>query len=421
MRTDTTVADVTVTEVAFPDPPLRNCAGLHEPWAIRSVMQLRTVGGFAGLSESYGDENFLAAVRRVGREVPGLSVFDVNGLAAVVARTLGGSDIPDAHGLIGPSSVDKSLARVLAFFEVAFLDAAGRVSELPVHALLGGRVRASVPFSAYLFYKWAAHRDADEDRWGEALDPDGIVAQAHGMINEFGFSSIKLKGGVFPVEQEIAAIRALAEEFPGRPLRLDPNAAWSVDTSHRVARELTGVLEYLEDPTPGLAGMAAVAARTTLPLATNMCVVGFGDLARAIPLGSVGVVLADHHFWGGMRASLQLAKICDVFGLGMSMHSNTHLGISLAAMTQLAAAIPNLTYACDTHRPWNAADVVVAPPVIVDGAVTVSDTPGLGVDLDVNALAELHENYLRAGITRRDDGAYMRRYRPDFRQPVGTW
>lgn len=84
--------------------------------------------------------------------------------------------------------------------------------------------------------------------------------------------------------------------------------------------------------------MATVAGRTPTPLATNMCVVSFDDLAPAVAQGAVGIVLSDHHFWGGLRRCGQLSAICETFGLGMSMHSNSHLGISLAAMTHLAAA-----------------------------------------------------------------------------------
>src|SRR5581483_4506038 len=117
----------------------------------------------------------------------------------------------------------------------------------------------------------------------------------------YGFRSIKLKGGVFQPDQEIAAMRALADAFPGHPLRVDPNAAWTVPTSIRVARELDGILEYLEDPTPGIEGMGEVAKRASMPLATNMCVVRFADLPPAIEHGSVGIVLSDHHYWGGLR------------------------------------------------------------------------------------------------------------------------
>lgn len=118
--------------------------------------------------------------------------------------------------------------------------------------LLGGAVRDEVPFSAYLFYKWAAHPGHQPDSWGEALCPEQIVAQARTMVDRYGFTALKLKGGVFPPDQEADAIRALRTAFPHLPLRLDPNAAWTPETAVRIGAELDGVLEYLEDPTPGI-------------------------------------------------------------------------------------------------------------------------------------------------------------------------
>jgi glucarate dehydratase len=315
--------------------------------------------------------------------------------------------------------------RVLSAFEVACLDIQGKVVGRPVSDLLGGAVRDRVDYSAYLFYKWAGHPGAEPDEWGAALDPDELVTQARRIVDEYGFSAIKLKGGVFAPEEEIAAVRALRKEFPDHPLRLDPNAAWSVATSIRVAAELDGDLEYLEDPTAGITGMARVAREAPMPLATNMCVVAFDQLRPAVEEDAVEVILSDHHFWGGLNRSKSLAGICDAFGLSLSMHSNSHLGISLAAMTHLAAATPNLTYACDTHWPWKSAeDDVIVPGVLrfVDGAVPVPTGPGLGVELDRDALARLHEQYLACGITERDDTGYYRRVSdPAFDPRAPRW
>src|SRR5207245_7412093 len=130
----------------------------------------------------------------------------------------------------------------------------------------------------------------------------------------------------------------------------------------------------------------------------------FAHLPPAIARQAVQVVLSDHHYWGGLRRSARLAGICETFGLGLSMHSNSHLGISLAAMVHLAAATPNLSYACDTHWPWKTEEVI-APGALEfrEGAVAVPGKPGLGIELDPDALARLHENYVRCGLTKRDE------------------
>jgi len=221
----------------------------------------------------------------------------------------------------------------------------------------------------------------------------------------------------------MAAIRALREAFPNHPLRLDPNAVWSPDTSVRVAEQLGDVLEYLEDPTADIEGMAEVASRVEIPLATNMCVVSFDHLPPAVRQNAIQVLLSDHHYWGGLTRSRGLALLCDTFGIGLSMHSNSHLGISLAAMTHLAAATPNLRYACDTHYPWNCADDVVKPGALsfVDGAVPVPTGPGLGVELDRDALAVAHQRFLDTDIRSRDDTGYMRRVDPSYERKNPRW
>ena len=413
-----TITKATVTPIAFADPPLLTAAGVHQPFALRAIIEVETGAGLTGLGETYADEKHLTALGAAAKAIEGTDVYDTNEIYRRV-QALAPPTTTIASGLAGDTD---AVDRVFSPFEVACLDIQGKATGRPVCDLLGGKVRDTVPFSAYLFYKWAAQPGAEPDEWGEAIDPDGIVAQAKKMIDGYGFTAIKLKGGVFEPDQEIAAARALAKAFPDHPLRLDPNAAWSVDTSLRVARELSGVLEYLEDPTPGIPGMAAVAREAPMPLATNMCVVAFPHLPPAVRENAVQVILSDHHYWGGLRRSKSLAEICETFGMGLSMHSNSHLGISLAAMVHLAAATPNLTYACDTHWPWKTEDIVSDSPFTFSGgAVRVPTAPGLGVSLDHDALGALHEQYLRCGIRNRDDTGYMRRLRPGYERKEPRW
>lgn len=404
------IKDVHLTPVAFRDPPLLNTVGVHEPFALRAIVEVVTDDGTYGLGESYGDARHLARLRTAATALTGVDVWHVQEIARRIRESL--DDGVGGHGMSGMVTGSSTADRVLSPFEVACLDIQGKAIGRPVSDLLGGAVRDRVEYSAYLFYKWAGHPGAEPDGWGEARDPDQLVAQARRIVDEYGFRAIKVKGGVLPPEEEIAAVRALAKEFPDAPLRLDPNGAWSVATSIRVAEELADELEYLEDPTTGIAGMARVAREAPMPLATNMCVVAFDHLRPAVEEDAVQVILSDHHFWGGLNRSRTLAGICDTFGLSLSMHSNSHLGISLAAMTHLAAATPNLTYACDTHWPWKASeDDVIVPGTLwfENGAVPVPTGPGLGVELDRDALARLHEQYLACGLTERDDTGYYQR------------
>ncbi|MFK8846630.1 enolase C-terminal domain-like protein [Streptomyces sp. Ac-502] len=428
----TTITAIRLTPVLVADPPLLNTQGVHQPYTPRLIVEVTTAGGATGLGETYGDTKYLDLAGPLADALIGLSVTDLNVLPRLAAEVCGdspaatGAGAVTAGGLRGVQTADKLRLSVLSGFEVACLDAWGRFAGLPVHALLGGKVRDRVDYSAYLFYRWAAHPGGrgEPDDWGAALDPPGIVAQARRFRDTYGFRSFKLKGGVFEPARETAAIRALAAAFPGHPLRLDPNGAWSVPTSLKVAHELQDVLEYLEDPAATTAHMAEVASRTDLPLATNMCVTTFAEIREAFTRGAVQVVLSDHHYWGGLRNTRELAAVCRVFGVGLSMHSNTHLGISLAAMNHVAATVPDLRYACDTHYPWQTEDVLTERLAFTEGALPVSGAPGLGVTLDRDRLAALHARWLADDGTYRDrdDAAAMRAADPGWVTPrVPRW
>ncbi|MBN3801960.1 glucarate dehydratase [Paraburkholderia sp. Ac-20336] len=414
------IASVRVTPIAISDPPLLNTSGVHEPFALRSIIEIEADNGLIGLGETYGDKPVLDGLLQVKDRLPGLSPFDLNGAAREVRAALSAGAPPASAveiDLAPGSQLDKAEQKVFGAFEVALLDLQARSLGVPLHELLGGAVRRRVPFSAYLFFKYASDVDASyrPDNWGEALTPGQIVGQARTMIERYGFGSIKLKAGALDPDIEVASLKALKRAFPDHPLRIDPNANWSLDTSIRIAKQLEGDLEYYEDPTPGLEGMAQLHRATGLPLATNMVVTSMDEFRRNVALGGVQIVLSDHHYWGGLRATQTLATMCATFGLGLSMHSNSHLGISLMAMSHLAAAVPNLTYACDTHYPWQEDEVLKGGKIAIEGGcVSITDAPGLGVELDRDALGALHERYLQCGMTQRNDAAQMRKLHPEW-------
>ena len=425
------ISEMIVTPIAMTDPPLLNAAGLHAPYALRVIVELRSSDGLYGLGEVPGSSQIELALNTVQAIVVGKDPFQLNQLQRDILSHLA-QDNEERGNFPWDTRVTQ---HVISAIEVACFDLMGKATGRPVVDLLGGKCRDQVSFSAYLFYKYEGaggelgfqtHPNSvgwDAARQKAALDPAGVVAQAKAMIDEFGFQSIKLKGGVFEPAQEAAAIFALRDAFgASMPLRLDPNAIWSVATAIEYGQKLAGVLEYYEDPVRGQADMARVRQAVNLLLATNMCTTSFGELPGSVQLGSEDVILSDHHVWGGLRASIELARICAVFGRGLSMHSNSHLGISLAAMVHLAAAVPNLTYACDTHYPWQSEDVIVGGKLqIKDGAVAVPDKPGLGVELDRAALTKHHQLYLDCGLRKRDDEIEMKKVDPTWEFKSLRW
>lgn len=392
-RQELRISEMIVTPVACPDPPLLNHHGVHESTFLRAVVRLRTGDGLEGLGEGPGGGLYVQELKSAARHVVGADPYHLEAL-----RVLIGDRNP----------------RVFAAIETACLDLIGKATGRPVYELLGGPVRRKVPFSAYLFYK-----EEGDDDWGEALTPEQLVKQAERFHERFGMSVFKVKGGVLDPFEEVETVRQLRERFgPKAGLRLDPNACWSVETSIRVAEALRPLnIEYLEDPTGGIEGMARVAQHTPIPLSTNMCVTAFDHIPTAFRERAVQVVLGDHHGWGGMTAFRDVGKICQTLRWGYSQHSNSHLGISFAAMIHLGATVPNLVYHSDTHYPWNPHDVVNETDIFTftDGHVALSDAPGLGVTINEAKLAEAAERYEHRGDSlARDDVSAMRERDPDF-------
>ena len=437
------ISELRLHPVAIADGPLRSSYGLHASYALRTIVELTTTDGITGISETYGGDGPLAELEGARQHVVGMDPFALTGLWQKLSFANGDSR-PVAGGrtqtylVPGENPLDLQ-TRTFAAMEIACLDVIGQAVGKPLCDLLGGRARDEAPFSAYLFYKHAGGGglggDEREDEYGEAMNAASIVRQARQMIAKYGFREIKLKGGVLEPEVEMASIRALREEFgPDVPLRIDPNCAWSVETSLRIGRELRRELAeggYLEDPTSTLEGMAEVRRRLRseaieTPLASNVAVTCFEQAAEASRLDAVQIVLSDPHYWGGLRNQQRLSHLCQTLGMGVSMHSNNHLGVSMMIMAHAAAASEHLTHACDTHYPWQTErDEVVAGGriPIMGGQIRLSRTaPGLGVTLDYDQLARGRERYEKLPYRKRDDEAEMRkRVDPEWRRILPRW
>jgi len=135
-----------------------------------------------------------------------------------------------------------------------------------------------------------------------------------------------------------------------------------------------------------------------IPTATNTVVVNFEQLAANIRLEAVDVVLLDTTFWGGLRQAHKAGAVLETFQYGASVHSSGEMGIQLASMLHLGAALPNLSFAADAHYHHLTDDIIKGGPMrYVDGEIAVPSRPGLGVELDRDKLAEYAELYKRLG------------------------
>jgi glucarate dehydratase len=293
------------------------------------------------------------------------------------------------------ASLYNNRTQVLAALEFACLDILGQAWGVPSSAILGGALRDRVPFASYCFFRYPDPRTGA----GEVRTIEQLMAYTRALKERCGFTTHKLKGGVFPPDYELEAYHALAAAFPGDSLRFDPNAVWSAEQAIRFGQAIAGLRnDYLEDPVFGLNGMRRTRQMVPIPLATNTVVVNFEQLAANILNPAVDVILLDTTLWGGIRACIKAAGVCETFQLGVAVHSSGELGIQLATMLHLGATLPNLSFAADAHYHHLCDDIIEGGPMRYEnGFLRVPDGPGLGVKLDRDKFGQYHELYRRLG------------------------
>jgi glucarate dehydratase len=362
--------------------PLRHGNGCHWGRFVRTIVEVETDEGLVGLGEmGGGGESATAAFKALESYLLGHDPARLEELRFRIAN-------PTA-------SLYNNRTQLLAALEFACLDLMGQKWGVPVSEILGGRLRERVPFASYLFFRYPSPKDGS----GEVRSADQLVAEARALKRSHGFTSHKLKGGVFPPEYELECYRALAAALPGDRFRFDPNGLWSTEQAIWFGQQIENLRnDYLEDPVFGLHGMRRVREKLRMPLATNTVVVGFEQLAANVLDTAVDVILLDTTFWGGIRPCLKAAGICETFQLGVAVHSSGELGIQLATMLHMGAVIPNLSFAADAHYHHLVDDVIQGGPLAyAGGAIAVPTGPGLGVRLDREKLGRYHELFQRLG------------------------
>lgn len=349
--------------------------------ATRLIVELTTADGVRGYGETICLLDFIRPVLEqcVLPLAEGMSVFDSETLHR---RVLGA----------GYYHHKRAAVMALAAVEMAMWDAAGRIAGLPLHQLWGGAYRREIEMTAYLFID----------------NPEQLRRAARDFLKR-GYGSFKVKIGRDAAED--VAIVAAARESLGAAahLRADVNGAWTIGTAKRqLARLARYDLAYIEQPLEmdDLAGSAELRRSQPTPVALDESAYTLSDVANIIRNNAADIVLLDPHEQGGLKQCLKAAALCEAFNIPVTLHSGGELGFSQAAYLHLAAACPNMTVSVDTERAYLSGDVVANPMRVKSGRMTVPDSPGLGVDADMDAI----EKYQTDKIA----GAYLDDSRPDW-------
>ena len=413
-----------VIPVAGRDGMLLNLSGAHAPFFTRNIVIVTDSSGHTGLGEVPGGENIRQTLEDARALVEGRAIGNLQAILNAMRAKFADRD----SGGRGLQTFDlRTTIHAVTAVESALLDLQGQHLGVPVAALLGeGQQRDAVQMLGYLFFvgdrtltdlPYASEPDQADDwcrlRHEAAMTPEAVVRLAEAAQKRYGFQDFKLKGGVLAGDAEVEAVTALHQRFPEARVTLDPNGGWLLKDAIRLGQKMRGVVAYAEDPCgaeDGFSGrevMAEFRRATGLPTATNMIATDWRQMGHCIQLQSVDIPLADPHFWT-MQGSVRVAQICNEWGLTWGSHSNNHFDISLAMFTHVAAAAPGKVTAIDTHWIWQDGQYLTHNPLQIEGGlVQVPKTPGLGVELDWDALAKAHELYKGMGLGARNDAVAM--------------
>jgi muconate cycloisomerase len=219
--------------------------------------------------------------------------------------------------------------------------------------------------------------------------PDQDIAEALAKRAE-GFNFFKLKIGVKPLREEIAAAHAIRKALPGAILCADANCGLTLAAARRYAQGTREVkLAFIEQPLAAddLAGLQALARESRTPTGMDESIQSFADIEAVARAGAQGVSLKLIKL-GGLRAAIAAGKLARKLGLRINVAAKiAESSIGTAAAMHLACAVPNVDWGVSLTNMYLAEDIVRAPIALHDGVVALPEGPGLGIEVDEAAVA----------------------------------
>ena len=350
--------------------------------AERVVVELALENGVIGLGDTWGTPEVYAMAQQFAKGWIGKDALD---RFALRQAALGKSGYDNKHGRNGRAA--------LAGLDLAAWDAAARSLNLSLAELIGARRREAIDVVSTLpaaILPKAVSREELTAHLDVLANTRKVVDFALEQVRKFGFRSFKLKSAAHSPEWDWKLLNELKEALPKARIRFDPNANYGPATATELCRRLDPLgLEFFEDPTGELEGIARLRAAVKTPVATNMWVVKDEQLAPAIRRQAVDVVLGDLFMWGGVDALRRMARVAHAFGLKPALHSVYETGIATAANLHLASALPEVELPNDSSLHFLSSDVLREVQEVKDGKMKVPAGPGLGVALDRGKLDRL--------------------------------
>ena len=344
------------------------------------LVEVQTDEGITGIGESIGATDAAAIGAALARVIPDLIGHDAFDNARLVER------LHRKHfGGLGPANQRRYSNQILAGIELALWDAVGKALQQPVHRLLGGAVHDEIAYFGFV----------------QGDGPEEVGAHARDLAGQ-GFEVIYLKVGRGD-ELDVANAKAVRAAIGDRRLRLDANEAWDTLTARRmIAKLLPFGPEFLEQPSPAEspAALARLRRVAPVPIAADQMVSTPQQVFEVCRHEAADVIVLGIHETGGLGGMRKAAAVAEAAGLNICLHGVYESGITTCASNQVAATIPNLDDGNQIMVQLLAEDIVASPSLATqDGRLPVLEGPGLGFELDRDAVSRAAERYRQRAAT----------------------
>jgi glucarate dehydratase len=385
MTTDLLIDEVRATAVAV--PTTRTCA-----WAkglsyghTRTIVEIRTRGGLVGFGEAPTDKAAPIIEHRFAALMKGRLAM------AVTEARLACLGTHRDFGYLADSLGEMAYAAI----DMALWDLRAKAAGVPLYVYLGGAVRARAPFVAYAYTVDLA------DGFSESEVPGIMAGIAKDSIAQTGAKMFEFKVGRHSVDCDIATVLEVRSAVgPDVDLAVDANLAMSMADARRF---LYGVREArlanVEEPVSSLAGMSILRRDFDIPISTHCTDI---EKLRGYPL--IDDIVGDINADGGLGPVVKLAAVICSTGRRFWLRSNGETGIGFAVLCHLGMALPELERPSQNLLNWCEDDLILGPTWLTqDGGVRPPDSPGLGVELDRDALQHYSGLYRSRGAFSRYD------------------
>lgn len=344
----------------------------------RTIVQVETDTGSTGLGETAGADATQIINQRFAPVLIGL---DIANRVEAQSRCLNG------HGDFGQLA-NPLEAKAFVAIEMALWDLLGKRASLPLYQLLGGARRERAVFGGYAY-------TVDLDQGFKLEDvADEMTRLACDSIASSGSRLFEFKVGRHGVDVDIETVLAIRSAVgPKIALGVDANMGYSYEQARYFLKHTANALDFIEEPVGQLNQMQALRKDFNVQMSSHCTAV---ETLRSYP--AIDAAVGDVHVDGGIAGTARTAVAVTALGKRFWLRSCLEAGVSWSAMCHLGIALPELERPGQTLINWMESDLICGPRWSVrDGGVIPPDLPGLGVELDFEALARYHQHYLNVG------------------------